>query len=363
MSVIGGYFGGGSKRCDSAALSEISRSMHIHGGLREAFIKGRTGIAVGLNGGEADSSGLYMLEREGEVYAAVISGELLSGGGDGLLSAYVAQGWTCEPPLGTFSCALCNGRGELLVFRLGEGSPPLYYGEHEGDFAFASSIHGLSGFLGGCYARLGVLRDHLTAAVGKYGAEDLYVGICGVRRDSGLLFATDGVSRVFFKSASEGAFSTYGSDAGQGFICPTPEKMRELLADILMAFGYPQFDAFMPTFIHCLKQGTSIITDHSLCMDTAYSEKRRERIFALCGRRAAVIPPVAQDYGEAELRLMEGMLRSILEEDETEVYARALGKDWRGVIEREKNTVRRIRTEGMLWQTAFWYNKYNVSFI
>ena len=86
-------------------------------------------------------------------------------------------------------------------------------------------------------------------------------------------------------------------------------------------------------------------------------------MFALCGRRARTVPPSAQDYGQRELKGMEDALRAMLEADSCGVYEAVLGRDWRGAIEKEKNTVRRIRIEGMLWQTAFWYERYNVSLI
>ena len=336
MSVIGGFFGGRRERCDSAALTEISRSMHIYGGRREAFIKGRIGLSVGLDGTERDSSGLYFLERGSDVYAAVISGDARGDAGD-ILMTYAESGEIESRPLGELSCALCDGRGELIVFRAGEGSPPIYYGECDGDFAFASRIRGLTGFFGGCFVRLEALRTHLTSAAGRLGSEDLYVGVSQVKKNSGLRFSSQGVSRFIFKPVEEDDWNdTVCGETGGSFVCPDREGMRELLMEILMAFDHPQFDVFMPTFLRDLTSGNTV-TDHTLCMDTGYAQERRERLFALCGRSAKTVPPVAQDYGECEFEEMDRVLLSILEDDKNEIYERVLGADWRGVIEKEKN--------------------------
>jgi hypothetical protein len=132
--------------------------------------------------------------------------------------------------------------------------------------------------------------------------------------------------------------------------------------EILLAFDYPQFDAFMPTFLRDVRSG-GLVVDHSLCMDTRYASERRARLFSACGRRAQTAPPITQGYGERELSRMYEVLRALLASDEHEVYGLVLGGSWRSVIEKEKNTARRIRMCGMLWQTAFWYERYNVILI
>ena len=364
MSVIGGYYGGGRASCDGAALTEISRAMIMYGGERQAFIKGRIGLSVGLVRGENDSSGLYFLEKGSEVLAAVISGETRCIGPDGILREYSNRVCLDGAGLdGEFSAAVCDGRDELIILRRGELAPPLYYGVCGGDVAFASRVPGLFGFLGGCFVKRDILREHLTEAAGRYSATDLYCGVYAVERNTGLHFCPTGASCFSLRDPCGESLPTDEISCGGGlFLCPDTEELRDLLIEILTAFDYPQFDAFMPSFLRDMRSGGAV-TDYSLCMDTRYSEERRERMFALCGRRARTVPPSAQDYGQRELKGMEDALRAMLEADSCGVYEAVLGRDWRGAIEKEKNTVRRIRIEGMLWQTAFWYERYNVSLI
>ena len=362
MAVIGGFFGGARGRCDGSALTEISRSTAICGGRREAFIKGRIGLSVGLSGVDEDSSGLYFLENGGEVFAAAVCGELRSSDPVGLLGEYARQKSLCDGAFsGSLSAAVCDGREELCIFRLGVDAPTLYYASLGGDIAFSSRIKGLIGFLGGCFVRAELLREHILSGAGAYCGEDLYCGVYGVERGCGLRFTPTGVSRFMLRDTPEKPCDMRAFPEGD-LVCPDAEEMRGLLMRILFAFDYPQFDPFMPTFLRDAERG-GIVTDHSLCMDVRYAEERRVRLLALCGKRALTVPPSTQSYGEYELRRMDEVLRSLLEEDESEAYALVLGQNWREILEKEKNTARRIRMSGMLWQTAFWYESYNVALI
>ncbi|MBQ8849738.1 MAG: hypothetical protein IJ011_05365 [Clostridia bacterium] len=379
MAAIGGIFMTDGKALESKALMGMSRAMLARGGKRrEAFIDREIGLFFGrgedgerpfASSDEGDGS---LLLCDGEVYDERESGgerARFFGESDAELSleAYRKYGGAMgEHISGEFAIAAYDRqKKELLLLRDPMGARPLYYIKDRGRVAFASEIKGLLGLLGSVEVDRGVLREHIFSPCGRYGGGDIYKDILEVGRSGGcvcsrLTVAPFTYSGEALRRESESRRTVFG-----GFACPDGEGMARLLTEILFAFDYPQFDALMPSFIRDLSRAAEVsgaVSDGTLCSDIFYSAERSDRLFCMSSFRCARVAPEKSTAKERELKRMESVMKELLIERDGEALAYIFGKDWEGDIRREKNTAKRIRVMGMMWQAVLWYESYCVTF-
>jgi len=349
------------------------------GAVREAYINGNGGLIFGAALGDInDASGLYfdtcqngsnvVLSIDGYASPDSAVSEQGKDAGIGILDLYYRYGSSLGEHLdGEFSMAILDeNRWELLLLRDPMGARPLYYVRDGGRTAFASEIKGLIRFMGGCSVDRSRLREHVFSPCGKVRGSEIYNGLFEVERGGGCVISRLGVAPFVYRtdrSVSKETHDDYRA-VSDGFVCPDEEGMRFMLTEILIAFDHPQFDAFMPCFIqdiaYARERGIGAVVDGTLCMDIDYSTDRRDRLCVATGARVRSVPPEKNYLGERELKKMERVLRDILTPDNRAILNYIFGSDWEGRLKREKNTARRIRTEGMLYQVCVWYDQYNV---
>ena len=134
-----------------------------------------------------------------------------------------------------------------------------------------------------------------------------------------------------------------------------------MLTELLFAFEAPEFDHLMPTLLHDLtlrrEQGTPpslSIEDPTLYMSVRYARMRADRIGAIKKLSLTSVVPERFFIKERDLRRLEKTMRSLLASTDTAFLRSLLGDAWDREILREKNTARRIRMEGMAYQTLLW---------
>ena len=167
--------------------------------------------------------------------------------------------------------------------------------------------------------------------------------------------------------AKDGVMNLLGGDC-QERIIPTEynkgRDLRRMLSEALFAFGYPQFDCYMPSLMQGIKRQTSVSSQMAYGTDEVlyeeyprYAVHRAERLGSawgidLCPSSCGQFKPSSK-----ELRAIDRELDKILDE----MYAQrncAIKRIFEdSVIEaviNEKNIPLRIRRKGMICQTEMW---------
>ncbi len=381
MSAIGGMVRWGGKGIDTRPLFSMSRAMLSRGGMhRDAYVKGDA--ALFQNHGQGSPVRLPLsLAREGANCTLVLDGtpsfsSLGEELGDALwdlshpesvLRAYCSFGGRFADVLcGAFSLAIVDeARGELYLARDAEGARPLFYLWEDDTFYFASEVKALLRVIPSA-ARIdaGHLRLHLISPYGTFSAENLYREIHALPAGHSALLSRLGF-RLFRNESTETVppFSpTFSCDT---LYLPEERELSSMLTNLLFAFDYPQFDYLMPTLLRRLSELRGrgapcrlVFEDPSLYMNLGYAGERADRIGAMFGVTAIPAAPERFFAKERELRRLERTARSLLGSVDTSDLRDLLGEHWSAQISREKNTAKRIRMEGMAYQTLLWVRNF-----
>ncbi len=379
MSAIGGMVSWETANLNSRALFEMSRAMLFRGGAkRRAYLHGS--VALVQNDSTTASAQFPLTSAEnGKVLSAVIDGapRLLPSGEDlgeamydpadasTLLRAYRLLGSTLADALdGDFALAIADeARGELYLVRDRDGARPLFYYEDESRLLFASEIRGLLRTQSSLFRiDAGALRTHLISPCGVYFAEDLYRDIASLPIGHSALFSRMGLKIFPNQPAAPKNSPTHSPDLPfHECYVPEEEELSSMLTELLFAMEYPEFDHLMPTLLHELtirrEQGMPrclSFEDPTLCMSVRYAKMRADRIGAI--QKVTLTPTVPDRFfvKEKDLRRMEKIMCSLLSSTDTKALRHLLGDTWERQIIHEKNTARRIRMEGMAYQTLLW---------
>ena len=377
MSAIGGMVNWNAEAMDSRPLFEMSRTMMLRAGAsRNAYVQKQ--VALVQNHARGDAYRMpQVLQREGRRCVAVVDGnpsfsseeELFEGffevdAPESILDAYSSFRESLGDLLvGPFALAVADeARAELYLLRDQEGARPLFYREEEGTLYFASEIKAL---LGAPYSVRMIDADHLRAYLrapyGVYFGEDLYRNVTALPAGCSAVFSRLGL-RVFRNAPRSAAPLPRGVDFSCTELCvPTEGELDRMLTELLYAFDYPQFDYLMPALLCALDDYRTrgmprelVFEDPSLCMNLRYASERADRIGAMRGVSLTPCAPWRFFAKERELRRLERVLRSLLGSVDSSPLRDLLGERWSEEMVREKNTTKRIRMEGMAYQTLLW---------
>lgn len=390
MSALGGMITRDGVNI-SGDLIAMSRSMILRGNARRgAYLHGGIGLVHNDGSAERDTAlsprQPLTAVHDGKNYTVLLDGTLLGlhslagicdlsaqSAAELALEAYLAYGAESVGALrGSFSLAICDEyRHELLLARDRRGSRPLFYASYGDRFVFASEIKAiLRATREAACVDVTRLRAHLTAPCGSFSGAELYRDIHSLPAGHCGLYSPLGLTVFAYEEISEGdAPSEESAVLPSDFFCPDKETLRRELVEILFAFDYPQFDYLMPGFLRTLEReaahgerGQIYVEDATLCMDIAYSRERADRLGNARGLCVSGWVPNEIITRERELRRMDRLLQELLEEEDLGGLTYLLGRDWRSLTQ-EKNTLRRIRIRGMLYQLLLWEKNYALRFV
>lgn len=390
MSALGGVVRNGRQPIDPRLILNMSRSMMMRGVTeKDAYLNGPIGI---FYHGRKHSEFAFQrqpltLTRNGKNYTLVLDGsitgihQILSPlpvekaicPEELILEAYLSFGTAFISDLqGTFSLCICDeDRGEVLLARDQKGSRPLFYTADGECLAFASEIKALFRFLpDAAIIQSERLRAHLISPCGTYRPEELYrnlyslpAGHCGIFSRMGMhIFPYPSV--VF--SLCENHDETPSTPTSLPFYCPERDTLRKNLIDALFAFDVPQFDPWMPAVFHILERLSSernehpVIEDPLLCQNISYAHERADRLGACKGFDFLTTVPSEKAARTRDLKRMSRLLDELLEECDPFSLNYLVGKRWKELPYEEKNLEKRIRIQGMLYQSALWQKHYPI---
>lgn len=382
MAAIGGIFNVSGGSCDTAALVRMSKATLSRGGKhgqREAAVLGDTGL-FWISEAEKNVSARrdeIITVCDGEIYTESemgIGAERLrafdESDAETCLEAYLKYGIDIGEHI-SGDLALCvydRRKKELFLIRTGNGMPPLYYGIKDSSIGFASELGGMLAFFDSpAEVSRSTLRAHVLSRGGQYNGTDLYRDIYSVEQMSGCLCSRLGITPFKYVSfpstpSTEQRIEAFGGE----LVCPDEEGMSRLLRETLYAFGYPQFDCLMPSFLRDVKiseETGRAIFDGTLCCDIGYSLERRYALCSIGGYRPVCLPPPVCTVKEKELKKMESIMLSLFSERDKQQTAFVLGDDIENELLRERNTALRIRYLGMALQSVIWYDTMRITLI
>ncbi len=378
MSAIGGMVNWNRENIDVRPLFEMSRAMLWRGGAhRDAYLHGGVALVQNHTSPCPVRMPLSITEEDRRCTVILDGTPSLSPVGEDFLEpfldpsapeevlrAYLTLGGRLSDALcGEYALAIADeSRAELLLARSAEGGRPLFYREEEGLLCFASEIKALLRTVpSATRIDVGLLRTHLLSPYGVCFGEDLYRDI-----DSLPAGHSATLSRLGFRVFRSEPPSYSSCQKEPDFSCtdltfPDEESLTQMLREILFAFDYPQFDYLMPTLLQKLSEHrirgakkTLVFEDPALCMNLRYAWERADRLGNLYATSLTPVAPQRFFAKERELRRMERGLRSLLGSVDTSALRHLFGDHWSTQITREKNTARRIRMEGMCYQTIVW---------
>lgn len=380
MSGIGGIVSVDQGSVRGSCLREMSKALLARGADRRgAYWNEGAGLFCGQRGREPWQPA--MICRGGSNYVAVVDGRPkgsgeFSGmpsspelqGGNLALSCYCALGTDFVGSLeGEYALAIWDeGRREMILARDPSGRYPLFYRVEGGELLFASEIKGLLRTLPeGSYVDRGRLRSHLFSPPGTFGGEDLYREISSVPSGGGGVYSSLGMSLFRSDQGRGGREESLGQGETEA-VCPEAGELEQILAETLFAFDYPQFDGFMPFVIKEMesakREGRKVIdlADGTRWMSLPYAREREDRLSALLGVTLRGQTPVKHTAKEREWKRMDRALGRLLGGSVERELNRILGTGWLSMLEGERNLLKRIRMEGMLYQTVLWEREYRV---
>lgn len=380
MSGIGGIVAPEQRGIPYARLTDMSKALLTRGADRRG---GYWNEGVGLFCGQREGAPWQpTMVRRGECnYVAAVDGRpegsgALFGkalsteprGGKLVLEYYRILGADLLDSLaGEYALAIWDEeRREMLLARDPSGKYPLFYRMESGELLFASEIKALLRTMPeGAPVDRGRLRAHLLSAPGTFGGEDLYCGIFSVPRGGGGIFSRLGMTLF----SADGAHRERGESPPEGeteAFCPEAAELEQMLTEALFAFDYPQFDGYMPALIRDLteakkkKRRTLTYPDGTRWISLAYAGERGDRLGSLYGIAAEGRTPQKNGVREREWKRMDRILGRLLGGAVARELDRILGAGWLSLVEGERNLLKRIRIEGMLYQTVLWEREYRV---
>lgn len=391
MSALGGMIAHNSKVIQQNRLVRMSCSMLLRGkDWREAYWNGTVGMIH--NGNQIESHTAFrqpfILTRGAKTYLLAWDGIINEPNGkaepfrmstesqaDRLLDAYLSFGTEWVSSLtGAFSLALYDEfHNELLLVRDRIGNRPLFYIQQDGGFCFASEIKALFSATDEPFrVERSRLCAHLTAPYGTYIGSDLYRDVCSIPPGHCGLYSPLGLNVFAYEPSAEAESETAVgitlSESPEFY--PNSDDLRRCLVEALFAFDYPQFDCFMPEFLHLLESVSEptesaviSVPDSARCLNLTYATERADRLGSIKQRWIRSVPSSRPLSREREWKRMERMLRQLLESSDVSLLSFVFGNDWQMRILQEKNTARRIRVQGLLYQTILWLTHYPIRLV
>lgn len=391
MSSICGIIDFESDKVSAERLISMGRAMVLRGREQSgAYIDGGVGIQHNrmiLTGSKRErqphtvvcEEGSYTVALDGELYRV---GELSSpfsaygvkSSAYALLESYISFGYETVYTLeGSFALAVYDKqRKEVLLAKDASGSKPLYYLKDGGRLVFASEIKGLLRYLdGNAEIDRAALRELILSPAGSIRATDIYKGICELEAGSFALHSALGTQISRYRGDKTPI--RVSERVSESTVTPSSKasvELQELLGEMLIAFDYPCFDEYMPSFVAALK-GLGNVTratleDASFKYGEEYALERADRIGMMRGIMLSVIPPsdqrqyVSRGFGKNEKKLADEVGK--LFGDRPSRVSLMLGKNILSDISREKDAASRARSYALLLQSELWLSSYPLSY-
>lgn len=387
MSAIGGRVDFHTGTTDTDSLIKMGRIMSLRGRRRSSLYVDK-GVGIIFNSSSPDAFGAnedkqpaIYLRGENTYALAFDSDELYS---SAVFEKYRTDGIDFLSSLrAPFAIALYDGaRKMLLLARDKEGRRPLFYRIMDGKIFFASEIKGI---LAATDERAAISREmfslHVTAPMGVYRAANIYCDVNEVLAGECLLFTELGISRFRYRDGDPTLARHSAPDKKRG----VQEEVREpffecgesfiedSLSEALIAFDYPQFDAYMPSLCRTLEKSARAAKYYLKFGDPirkksiSYAREREDRLGGFYGIRAQGIVSNAVAR-EEDLRTIHRYLLKKAEALGSEGFAFLSGIIGKRRIDfvmnrialrkegerKSEDTESEIRILGMLCQTVMW---------
>ncbi len=384
MSAIGGKLRYGGETAGTELMLEMSRAMMLRGrDQRGAYIKENGWLFH--NRSSADGGAPWFRQpltakKEGASYTVVLDGRVRGRGewkglceditseSDAMLAldCYLAYGTSFLKYLdGSFALAIWDERqGEMILAVDQDGSRPLFYMRQGDEFLFASELKGLF-----CAMPCGVavdrerLRHHLCSPVGGVRSGGLYREIGFLPAGHCLVVSRLGVSMFSYDTEKHENRERSREIHLLEWCCPSERELREMMNEILYSFDYPQFDHWMPALLHLVRgkrEKTICFGDEMRYADIAYAMERADRLGQSRGKVLRSASVETEGARERELKRMDRLTARLLEGVDPAILDHLYSPDWRIWLEREKNTAKRIRMQGILYQSILWNERYSL---
>ncbi len=384
MGAIGGIVDFKNDGVDFARMNGMRLSMALRGRKRSsAFMCG--GVGMFFNSSHIDeddkeeSRQPAICERRGYANAICMDGEGFCA--SALLEKYLVHGIEFLGLVdGAFSLALYDGERDMLILaRDKKGRKPLFYRVVENKIFFASEVKGiLDATKDSVRVNREALELHLTAPVGVYRAANIFPDVSEVLAGECILFTKLGMSRFFYREKRElkKAKPIRAGITTQKILSPYKNinfsMLDDYLREALIAFDYPQFDAFMPSLMQMLdevnmaEKSSVFFEDGVRRKNLSYAYEREDRLGNMYGVEATgVLPRVAVSLDNEQLSCMKqellnniylmgerelAILRSVLGERKLCALLSLLKKNGT----KKEDTEQQVRTLGMLCQSVEW---------
>lgn len=332
-------------------------------------------IYTSRDGARGDACEPVTVRHNGHLYTAAVIADAHLGAEQSIarevLEGYLEEGERYVHSLDfPYAMLIFDGRcAELLACRSPCGGFPLFFAARGSELYVSSSLTSLFGVLGGCVrVNKSALRAHVCGGYGAF-PHGLFCDIHPIERGRGMLCTRFGESRI------DVGRGEYNSHARSGTVGLVPDKsrgydVRQALSEALLAYGYPQFDAFMPAFIAEAKRAEREgirnvrIQDGTLELCEEYAIERAYLLSELLGTRVTPCAPRSPLQSRRSLRALEkeidALLAPLLQSSSSVLYSLFERKTLLGE-ETEKSIPLRIRRRGMLYQTAMWIESFGVT--
>ncbi len=398
MSSVCGMADYSRNTVDFETLRSMGKAMLLRGRAESgAYING--GVALQHNncdaGCESEERQPYTEIKGADAYTIAFDGEfenldsLISGieweseprgAARVALGYYLRYGCDCVKYFeGAFSFAIFDEkRNEVFLARDPEGKRPLYYSNIGGILVFASEIKGLLACMdNGAAVSTRAFARLMTAGCGEINGSDIFCGISELPPSSYAVYSDDGRFNVFayfpFNAGGGKITGSCVTDALTVSDYPFEDDLEKAIYEILIAFDYPQFDAYILRFLSLIRKNSGkrkiTVADEALSMSAAYSRERADRLGMRYSLEVNTVPlKGAHSVSFIELRRTEKKLRALAaklldRERENGILQKLIEPFLPDKIMQKRDIKQRIRMLGMLCQTVFWVEKYNIYFV
>lgn len=380
MSGIGGIMDIENYCVDIERLNKMRLALSLRGRRRStAFLLGSVGIFFNSSSpyafSDREDRQPNIAQRRGHTYALCIDGEGFTS--SSVLEKYMLRGIEFIGALdGPFALSLYDGeRNMLILARDRKGRKPLFYQYDGNNILFCSEVKGIVGASEGyiCIDR-DILSCHITSPMGVYRASDLYTDIREVLPGECILFTRMGMSRFFYRDVrGAGAIKAKHTAKDNTILSPYFGGGRacDTLSEALIAFDYPQFDAYMPSLCGLLGEAVRkgkrgiYFEDFVKRKNLSYSYEREDRFGNFYGVSCIGILPRQDepDLGDALLSMKKELFERFYDLPQTakSFLSGVMGESryervCRVIEERsnKKEDTEDIRILGMLLQAVDW---------
>lgn len=356
----------------------VLKEMQGHGKDGCAFIDGEIGMLCDCERESFEQTVQPVTLRYNDcLYTAAIISPFsdstdLGSSAQAILEGYIEEGDTfiCRLDF-SFALALYDSRcGELLLAKGPKGDRALFYTVRDGALFFSTSLRSLIRLYGGCVrVNAKLLTDYLNADTYRPMPMGLFPDITLLRPNHRLICSCFGhtcypISGGVAIYAEGGKAEEYPESVGR-------ENIKKSLDEALFAFGYPQFDCYMPYhqryFSSCAARGvkTVCVCDPTREFGVEYAEERIDRLGSVWGLFAYGADAQEQKIPKRDLKRMDRELDSLLDKyiSERSCAINALEGISLDTVKKEKSIALRIRKKGMLCQLAEWFDSFNITLV